>query len=452
MIDLRLNIDGVADFVSHDEVKIFQNETAFHFDNILKKTGKGKDALGWVDIPGNINNDFLKQILEEADRITANSDVIVVAGIGGSYLGARAVIEALNNHFPIQQEKHKHPKIVFAGHNLSEDYHYQLLKWLDDKSYSVIVISKSGTTTETAIAFRFLKEHLENKYGKKDAKNRIIAITDANKGALRKLAEAEGYATYTIPDNVGGRYSVFTPVGLLPIAAAGYDIKQLINGACNMKNYLLKTNDIFKNPAFLYATTRNILHNKGKVIEIMAHYLPNLYYFTEWWKQLFGESEGKDNKGIFPAAVNFTSDLHSMGQYIQEGKRLMFETVLFAGKNKKELKIPKDNDDFDGLNYIAGKNLGQVNSMAEKGTTIAHIEGGVPVIKLSLSGLDEKNIGELLYFFMMSCALSGYIINVNPFDQPGVEAYKANMFGLLGKPGYEEKMKELQKRTKKTPK
>lgn len=452
MIDLKLNIDGISDFINREEIESFKNEIDLHFNKIREKTGRGKEFLGWVDLPEKTSKDFLDQLTEQAERVIANSDVIVVAGIGGSYLGARAVIEALKSHFKSNHLSFKQPEVVYAGYNLSQDYHSELMEWLEDKSYSVIVISKSGTTTETAIAFRFLKEQLENKFGKKEAKNRIVAITDANKGALRKLAGEEGYTTFTIPDDVGGRYSVFTPVGLFPIAAAGYDIHRLIEGAYNMQKTLMNTDDFFKNPAFLYATLRNVLYNKGKVVEIMAHYLPNLFYLTEWWKQLFGESEGKENKGIFPVGANFTTDLHSMGQYIQEGKRLMFETVLSVDKTRKNLKIPKDPDDFDGLNYLAGKELEQVNSMAEKGTTLAHIDGDVPVIKFSIPQLDEKTLGELLYFFQMSCALSGYILDVNPFDQPGVEAYKTNMFGLLGKPGFEERMKELKSREKKSPK
>ncbi len=437
MVDLKLNIDGVTDIASTEEIKLFENETSLHLEKITQKSGKGNDFLGWVDLPCEISNDFIEKLKEDAERIAQNSEVLVVAGIGGSYLGARAVIDALDCHFATKSENNKYPKVVYAGHNIAEDYIYELLQFLDDKNYSIVVISKSGTTTETAIAFRLLKSHIENKYGKEKAKNRIFAITDSSKGALRKLAETEGYTTYSIPDDVGGRFSVFTPVGLLPIAAAGCDIKQLIEGAVNMRSHLLNTKEFFDNPAFLYAATRNVLYNKGKIVEILAHYLPDIFYIAEWWKQLFGESEGKDNKGIMPMGVNFTTDLHSMGQYIQEGKRIIFETALCIENNKNTIEIAEDPDDFDGLNYLAGKSLGFVNAMAEKGTSMAHKEGGVPVIKLSMPQLNERNIGELFYFFQMSCAISGYMLEANPFDQPGVEAYKKNMFALLGKPGYE---------------
>ncbi len=448
MIDLKLSIDGVTDFLTKEEIQLFENEVNHHLQSIIDKTCKGNESLGWVDLPENISDDLLKQISKDAERIAGISDVVVIAGIGGSYLGARALIEALKCYFHENPGKKKNPEILYAGHNLAEEYLYELLNRLNDKEYSVIVISKSGTTTETAIAFRLLKAHLEKKYGKQKAKSRIIAITDAQKGALRKLAEKEGYTTYSIPDDVGGRYSVLTPVGLLPIAAAGFNIKKFVEGARNMRRHLFENKDFLKNPAFLYASIRNILYNKGKVVEIMAHYQPNLFYLAEWWKQLFGESEGKQNKGILPVSVGFTTDLHSLGQYVQQGKRVIFETVLSVEKNKKELKIPKDSEDFDGLNFIAGKTVGFVNSMAEKGTTIAHVEGNVPVMKLSVKQLNEKTLGELFYFFQLSCAISANILDVNPFDQPGVESYKENMFALIGKPGHEARLKELKNRMK----
>ncbi len=448
MIDLKLSIDGVTNFVTREEIKIFENEAKHHFQNIQDKTGAGNEFLGWVDLPEQLDDDLINKIKEDAGKIAGESDVVVVAGIGGSYLGAKAAIEALQGYFECGNGDSKKPQIVYAGHNLAEDYHYELLNYLDDKDYSVVVISKSGTTTETAIAFRLLKAHLEKKYGKPGAKSRIVAITDAQKGALRELADKEGYSAYTIPDDVGGRYSVLTPVGLFPIAAAGYDINKLVEGARNMRRFLLKTDSFFDNPAFIYSSIRNILYNKGKVVEIMAQYQPNLFYLAEWWKQLFGESEGKENKGIFPVSVGFTTDLHSLGQYIQQGKRIIFETVLSVDKSKKKLNIPRDPENFDGLNFLGGKNVGFVNSMAEKGTTLAHIEGEVPVVKLSVPLINEKSIGELFYFFQLSCAISGYMLDVNPFDQPGVEAYKSNMFALIGKPGHEARMKELKKRIK----
>ncbi len=448
MINLNLNIGGTFDFITQNEIELFENEISFHFKQIKDRKDKGSKLTGWATLPGDTSHDFLDKIIKDAERITQNSEVLVVSGIGGSYLGTRAVIEALDDHFHLKPGNNNKPEVVYAGHNLSEDYLFELLKWLNDKEYSIVVISKSGTTTETALSFRLLKNHIENKYGKRKAKGRIVAITDARKGSLHKLAEKEGYTTYAIPADIGGRYSVLTPVGLFPIAAAGYDIKQIIAGARNMQNFLFNTSALFENPAFLYAAVRNILYNKGKGVEILAYYLPNLFFLAEWWKQLFGESEGKENKGILPVSANFTTDLHSLGQYIQQGKRILFETVLSIDKNKNQLKIPDDADNYDGLNYLAGKNVGFINSMAEKATTLAHIEGGVPVIRISVPGLNEKILGELLYFFQMSCAISGYVLDVNPFDQPGVEDYKKNMFALLGKPGYQNRIKEINNKLK----
>ncbi len=429
MVNFKINIDGISKFISREEIKLFENEAISNFKKIVDRTGEGNESLGWVDLPENISANLIAKVNEEANRIVAQSEVIVIAGIGGSYLGARAVIEALSPYFSKNNQK----EIIYAGHNISEDYLDSLINWLDNKSYSLIVISKSGTTLETAIAFRLLKTHLEKKYGKDEAKKRITAITDAKKGALKESSNIEGYQTFIIPEDIGGRYSVLTPVGLLPIACAGFNIEKIISGAKNMRKKILESTEVFENPAFLYATIRNILYNKGKVIEILAQYEPKLFYFCEWWKQLFGESEGKKGKGIFPVSVGFTTDLHSLGQYIQEGQRIFFETVISIEKSKNALKIPKLKADFDGLNYIADKNIHDINSIAEKGTSLAHIDGNVPVIKFTLPEINEENIGEMLYFFKFSCALSSYYNDINPFDQPGVEAYKSNIYSLLKK-------------------
>jgi glucose-6-phosphate isomerase len=371
--------------------------------------------------------------------------VFVVIGIGGSYLGARAVIEALQSSFPDAQ--HGKPiQVVYAGHHMSEDYMAELLDYLDSKEYALTVISKSGTTTEPAIAFRLLRQHLENKYGKPEARKRIIAITDKKKGALKTLAGNEGYKSYVVPDDVGGRYSVLTPVGLLPIAVAGFSIDELLKGAASMQAFTGKGHRIMDDPAALYAATRNALYNIGKPVEIMVNYQPRLHYFTEWWKQLFGESEGKQQRGILPAGVSFTTDLHSMGQYIQQGLRIIFETVVSIEKPARSLTIPEDKENLDGLNYIAGKRLSEVNKQAELGTILAHTEGGVPNMKVSVPELNAYYLGELIYFYEMACALSGYILEVNPFNQPGVEAYKNNMFALLKKPGFEEETKAIRKK------
>ena len=358
------------------------------------------------------------------------------------------MIDALSGAFASFHKANKFPQIVYAGNNISEDYLVELLELLDKKDYAVAVISKSGTTTEPAIAFRLIKNHIEKKYGKVNARERIIAITDKAKGALKKLATNEGYTTYDIPDDVGGRYSVLTPVGLLPIAVAGIDIKKLVAGAVAAEKELCSSSVIENNSAALYAATRNVLYGKGKQIEILANFQPYLQYFSEWWKQLYGESEGKENKGIFPAAVNFTTDLHSMGQYIQEGVRNIFETVICVEQPGKKLLIPKDDANLDGLNFLAEKSIQEVNKMAEMGTLLAHVDGGVPNIRITIPKLNEESLGELIYFFEFACGLSGYLLNVNPFDQPGVEAYKNNMFALLDKPGFEEQLKKIKKRLK----
>ena len=436
MVRLKLDISKVAPFMSEKCLPGLRDELLQCHKELVGATGKGRDFLGWIDLPVNQSSELINRILEDANWIRAVAEVFVVIGIGGSYLGSRAVIEALENPFRELSGKKAGPQVIFAGENLSEDYHARLLEVLDHKSYAVAVISKSGTTTEPAVAFRLIKQHLENKYGREEAGKRIFAITDGSKGALKGMAEKEGYVSYVIPDNVGGRFSVLTPVGLLPVAVAGFDIRKLLAGAAQMRELALSSGDCEINPCALYAAIRNILYRNGKYIEILVSYEPGLHYFTEWWKQLFGESEGKEGKGIFPAGVNFTSDLHSMGQYIQEGMRTLFETVISVQDSSLIVTIPEDPTNADGLNFMAGKRLSEVNRMAEIGTAMAHIDGGVPNIRIEVPAVEEETLGELIYFFEFSCALSGYALGVNPFDQPGVEAYKKNMFSLLGKPGY----------------
>ena len=409
-------------------------ETAW--DTLISGTGAGSDFLGWIRLPSQTDPALISGIREHAARIQQIAEVFVVIGIGGSYLGARAVIEALSPSFPALLRSENKPVILYAGENLSQDYHADLLKVLDHYSCAVAVISKSGTTTEPAVAFRLIKQKLENRYGKEGARERIIAITDASKGALKRIADKEGYESYVIPDDVGGRYSVLTPVGLLPIAVAGLDIVKLVEGATEMERVACKAPDFELNPATLYAAIRNLLYDHGKTSEIMVTYQPHLVMLTEWWKQLYGESEGKEGKGIFPVGVTFTSDLHSMGQYIQEGSRNLFETILSVDRPNQELLVPTDSENNDGLNFLAGKSLSDVNHKAEEGTRMAHIEGGVPNIRISIPCLDTYHLGQLLYFYEFACGVSGYTLGVNPFDQPGVEAYKRNMFKLLGKPGF----------------
>lgn len=446
MPKLSVDISNISEFVSNKEVFAYK-EKLMHNQKLLEsKTGKGNDFLGWLTLPSSTSANELEAIDKVATDLRSKSEIVVVVGIGGSYLGAKAAIEALSNSFASLLPKKNSPIVLFAGQNICEDYHKELLELLDSHSYSVIVISKSGTTTEPAIAFRLLKQHLENKVGKTEASQRIVAITDKSKGALRKLADQEGYRTFIISDDIGGRYSVLTPVGLLPIAIAGFSIHDMIAGATAAEKDTNAKIPFDENPACIYAAARNALYQKGKKVEIMVNYTPKLHYFTEWWKQLYGESEGKENKGIFPAGVDFTSDLHSMGQYIQEGERILFETVLSIGSPTKNLVIPNDPDNLDQLNFLSGKRYSEVNRMAELGTILAHIDGGVPNIKISIPELSPYWLGYTMYFFERACALSGYTLNVNPFDQPGVEAYKKNMFALLGKPGFEEKGKELRKR------
>lgn len=447
MITLKVKIDKTLDTITRDEIKLFEAEAVLQQKKVYDRSGAGNDFLGWVNLPSRITEELLADIEQTAEKIKKQSRVVVVVGIGGSYLGARAVIDALSSNFHLMEyARGEHPLVVYAGHTISEDYTHELLEFLNDKDYSLIVISKSGTTTEPAIAFRLLKNHLENKFGEQQAKERIYAITDASRGALKTLATEKSYKSYVIPDDVGGRFSVLTPVGLLPVAVAGFNIRKLVEGARNMEQHLKSTPDLFSNPAALYAVVRNILYRKGKTTEIMASYLPNMMFITEWWKQLYGESEGKEAKGIFPAGVNFTTDLHSMGQYIQEGLRNIFETVVRIEKTHQKVEIPTDKDDLDGLNFLTGKRLSYVNKMAEEGTMLAHVDGGVPNIQVILPEISEQTLGELIYFFEMGCAISGYILGVNPFDQPGVEAYKKNMFALLEKPGFEKQTAELKKR------
>ena len=441
---LAVNLNNARAFVPFEEVLALANQSVRHLESLNAGTGAGNDFLGWLTLPDDIQIQIDK-IEKVAERLKSISDVTVVIGIGGSYLGARAVKEACAHSFSPYLKKNAH-EVLFAGQNICEDYLSELTEALDEINYSIIIISKSGTTTEPAIAFRILKEHLEKKVGKKEAAERIVAITDEKKGALRLLADANGYETFAIADNVGGRYSVLSPVGLLPIAVSGLNIKALIEGAKQMDLITRKNKDAATNPALLYASARNLLLQSGKSVEIMVGFTPKLHFLAEWWKQLYGESEGKEGKGIFPAAVDLTTDLHSLGQYIQDGQRMLFETMILVKNPSRTITIPSTPDDADQLNFLAGKRLSEVNKNAENGTILAHNDGNVPVIKIEIPTLDEYYLGQLIYFFEIACGISGYILDVNPFDQPGVEAYKNNMFALLNKPGYEKAGEELRKR------
>ncbi len=444
MINLRIDLSNVEQFISGSDIEKKSFEIQKHIESLRTKTGKGNDFLGWLDLPDNTDASLLASIGDDAAKFAKQSEIVVVIGIGGSYLGSRAIIEALKHHFSGFLGSSGNPEIVYAGQNMSEDYTVDLLSLLDQKEYSLVVISKSGTTTEPAIAFRLLKQHLVGKYGEDAASGRIIAITDREKGALKELSDQEGYKTYVVPDDVGGRYSVLTPVGLLPIAIAGFDIAEFLKGANAMKQQIFaETYDFETNPAAIYAAYRNALYEKGHSTEIMVNYEPKLHYLSEWWKQLYGESEGKEQKGIFPAAVSNTCDLHSMGQYIQDGLRNIFETVISVEESNYFQEVPFDEGNLDSLNYIAGKRISEINHKAELGTTLAHVDGGVPNIKIEIPHINEFVLGELVFFFETACAISGYMIDVNPFDQPGVEAYKKNMFALLGKSGFEEETKEI---------
>ncbi len=412
-------------------------------------TGAGSDFLGWVNLPSSITSAEIADIENTARELANNAEVVVVIGIGGSYLGAKSVLDALSNNFDYLQKKRSAPIVIFAGQNLSEDYLFELMEVLKDYSIATIVISKSGTTTEPAVAFRIVKEEIEKRYGKKGAAERIVAVTDRSRGALRTLATQEGYKTFVIADNIGGRFSVLTPVGLLPLAVAGVDIKALIKGAESMEKATAESVSFDENLSAQYAAARTALYRNGKKIEILASYEPKLSNIGEWWKQLFGESEGKDGKGLFPASVTLTADLHSMGQYIQEGERSLFETVISVASPEETLVIEKDEANLDGLNFLAGKRVGEVNRMAQLGTMLAHVDGGVPNIEVEIAKIDAFSVGEMLYFFEKACGMSGYCLGVNPFDQPGVEAYKANMFALLGKPGFEKQSEEIRARLSK---
>lgn len=445
MKNLELNIKHVAEFVTKSQIDAFDSAAADGLEQLEKGTGAGNDFLGWMHLPSATPESLVADIEKTAATLRNDCEYVVAIGIGGSYLGAKAVIEALSDSFAAYKPA-SGARVIFAGQNIGEDYTHELVSLLKGKKFGIIVISKSGTTTEPAIAFRILKEMLEAQEGKVFASKHIVAVTDAKRGALRSLATEEGYATYVIEDNVGGRFSVLTPVGLLPIAVAGFDIRALLDGAKAMEAATAAADD--SNPAYLYAKTRNALYAEGKKTEILVNYNPKLHYLGEWWKQLYGESEGKEHKGIFPAAVDNSTDLHSMGQWIQEGERTIFETVISVAEQQHEMVIPSDAANLDGLNYIAGKRIDEVNKMAELGTVIAHVDGGVPNIHITLGSLTERCLGKIIYFFEKACGISGYILGVNPFNQPGVEAYKKNMFALLNKPGYEAESKAIQAKLK----
>ena len=447
MKKINFNYNKALDFFAKEEVDVLQPYVDVAHDMLHNKTGLGNDFLGWVDLPNNYDKEEFARIKKAAEKIKSDSDVLVVIGIGGSYLGARAAIECLGHSFRnnLNKDERKTPEIYFAGNNISSTYLMDLLDVIKDKDVSLNVISKSGTTTEPAIAFRVLKEFLENKYGKDEAAKRIYATTDAKKGALKQVSDEEGYETFVIPDDVGGRFSVLTPVGLLPIAVAGIDIDAIMTGA-NDARVDFNNSNLEENDCYQYAVVRNILHKKGKDIELLVNYEPSLHYLSEWWKQLYGESEGKDQKGLFPASVDFSTDLHSMGQYVQDGKRILFETVLNVEKPRRVVDLKEEANDLDGLNYLSGKTLDFVNEKAFQGTLLAHTDGQVPNLLINIPTLDEYNFGYLVYFFEKACGISGYLLGVNPFNQPGVEAYKKNMFALLGKPGFEKEKEELEKR------
>ena len=448
METLKLNIENIYEFVSKEKIFAFKKEIETNNKALDEKTGKGNDFLGWVTLPSSVMESEYKAYDAVSELFKSEVELVVVIGIGGSYLGSKNVIEALSHSFITLKKQHNHPLIIFAGQNISEDYHYELLEILKDRSFGIVVISKSGTTTEPAVSFRLIKSLLESKVGKAKAKDLIVAVTDEKKGALRKLSAQEGYKTFVIPDDIGGRYSVLTPVGLLPIAIAGFDIRKLVDGAKAMETATGKNVSFENNQAAIYAAARNALYNIGKQTEILASYNPKLIYLAEWWKQLYGESEGKEGRGIFPASVTFTADLHSMGQYIQEGLRNIFETVVSVKHTNHNVVIPNDPDNLDTLNFLSGQHFDHVNKMAELGTMLAHVDGGVPNIHIEIPKIDEFHLGELMYFFEKACGISGYTLGVNPFDQPGVEAYKKNMFALLDKPGFEEESRKIKARIK----
>ena len=444
MKNISVDITKAAQFLKPGAVEAYESQVKAAQEALENGTCPGNDFLGWLHLPTSITPEFLSEIQNTANTLRDKCEVIVVAGIGGSYLGARAVIEALGNSFAWLTAEKKNPIILFAGNNIGEDYLFELTEYLKGKKFGVINISKSGTTTETAL---LLKKQCEAQRGKAEAKDVIVAVTDAKKGAARTCADKEGYKSFIIPDNIGGRFSVLTPVGLLPIACAGFDVKQLVSGAQEMERVCGKEVPFNQNPAALYAAVRNGLYSEaGKKIEIVVNFQPKLHFFAEWWKQLFGESEGKDNKGIFPAACDFTTDLHSMGQWIQEGERSIFETVISIEEPENKLLFPHDEENLDGLNFLEGKRIDDVNKMAELGTRLAHVDGGVPNIRIRVPRLNAYYIGQLIYFFEIACGISGNLLQVNPFNQPGVEAYKKNMFALLNKPGYEAESKAIRER------
>ncbi len=447
MKSISLDFTKAASFLGEGAVEAYGPKAKAALEALENNTCPGNDFLGWLHLPSSITPDFLDEVQAVANTLREKCEVVVVAGIGGSYLGARAVIEALGNSFAWLIQDKKNPQILFAGNNISEDYLAELTDYLKGKRFGVINISKSGTTTETALTFRLLKKQCEAQMGKDVAREVIVAVTDAKRGAARTCADKEGYKSFIIPDNVGGRFSVLTPVGLLPIACAGFDIKTLVAGATDMEKATGVNVPFGENIAAQYAAVRNALYNEGgKKIEIMVNYQPKLHFIAEWWKQLYGESEGKDGKGIFPASCDFTTDLHSMGQWIQDGERSIYETVISVETPNRELDFPHDDENLDGLNFLAGKRVDEVNKMAELGTRLAHVDGGVPNIRISVPVLNEYYIGQLIYFFEIGCGISGNILGVNPFNQPGVEAYKKNMFALLNKPGYEAESKAIQER------
>lgn len=444
---VRFDYSAAKNFINPEEITMMKEATLGAKNMLVEKTGPGSEYLGWIDLPVDYDREEYDRIKKAAKKIQGDSDILLVIGIGGSYLGARAAIESLRHSFynSVSKDIRKTPEIYYVGNNISSAYIRDLMDVIVDKDFSINIISKSGTTTEPAIAFRIFKKILNEKYGKEEAARRIYATTDKEKGALKDLANEEGFESFVVPDHIGGRYSVLTAVGLLPIAVSGADIDQLMKGAASMREYCLN-NAYEENDALLYAAIRNILLRKGKSIEILVNYEPSLHYVAQWWKQLYGESEGKDQKGIYPSSVDFTTDLHSMGQFIQDGQRIMFETVLSVEKSSEELLIEAEDGDLDGLNYLAGKTVEFVNESAMKGTLLAHTDGNVPNLLVKIPELNEYYLGQLFYFFEFACGVSGYILGVNPFDQPGVESYKSNMFALLGKPGYEEERSKLLKR------
>ncbi|MFP5112817.1 glucose-6-phosphate isomerase [Bacillaceae bacterium C204] len=447
MTHVRFDYSKALTFFGEHELTYLRDAVKVAHHSLHEQTGAGSDFLGWIDLPTNYDKEEFSRIQKSADKIKADSDILLVIGIGGSYLGARAAIEMLQHSFynVLPKEKRNTPQVIFVGNNISSTYMRDLIDLLDGKDFSINVISKSGTTTEPAIAFRIFRKLLEEKYGQVEARKRIYATTDKARGALKTLATEEGYETFVIADDIGGRYSVLTAVGLLPIAVSGANITKIMEGA-QQAQADFGHSELEDNAAYQYAAVRNVLYNKGKTIEMLINYEPGLQYFSEWWKQLFGESEGKDQKGIYPSSANFSTDLHSLGQYVQEGRRDLFETIIKVESPRHELKIEAVENDLDGLNYLAGQTVDFVNNKAFQGTMLAHTDGGVPNLIVTIPAMEEYTLGYLVYFFEKACAMSGYLLGVNPFDQPGVEAYKVNMFALLGKPGYEEKKAELEKR------